>query len=88
MRFWSGKLRLRSCAVLCGAFILNIVAGLHFATGAQTNTATLSGTVTDNTGAFMPEVAITVSNNATGLTRKTATNPDGFFTLPLLPPGI
>src|SRR5262245_17401176 len=88
MRDLSGKLCVRSLAVVCGALILNILGSLSIVTGAQTNTATLSGTVTDNSGAVMSDVAITVSNAATGLTRRVTTNREGFFTVPLLPPGI
>src|SRR5262245_5614725 len=87
MRHLSGKLWVRSVAALCGALILYVVISLYFVVGAQTNTATLSGTVTDNVGAVVSDVAITVSNIATGLKRRTTTNREGFFTVPLLPPG-
>src|SRR5215468_3469878 len=56
--------------------------------GAQTNTATLTGTVMDSQGAVVPDVAITISSRATGLKRQTTTNSEGLFTLPLLPPGV
>jgi hypothetical protein len=46
----------RSLAVLCGVLMLNLAAG------AQTNNATLIGTVRDNTGGVVPNVAITVSS--------------------------
>jgi hypothetical protein len=54
---------------------------------AQSATATLSGTVEDTNGAVIPGVAITVTNTATALQRKTATNDTGYFIVPLLPPG-
>jgi hypothetical protein len=54
---------------------------------AQSATATLSGTVTDASGAVVSAVKITVINAATTQQRTTATNGEGFFTLPLLPPG-
>jgi protocatechuate 3,4-dioxygenase beta subunit len=54
---------------------------------AQTNQATLSGTAVDGDGAVVPDVTITVSNIATGLKRRTTTNDEGVFRLPLLAPG-
>lgn len=55
---------------------------------AQSATATLSGAVMDASGAVIPDVKITVINTATTQQRQTTTNSDGFFTLPLLPPGV
>jgi len=72
----------RSFAVLWVLLTVTCIAG------AQTNTATLSGTVMDSQGAVVPDVAITISSRATGLKRQTTTNSEGLFTLPLLPPGI
>jgi hypothetical protein len=56
-------------------------------TFAQTAMATLSGQVTEETGAVVAEVQIVVMNTGTGLRRQTTTNEDGYFILPLLPPG-
>jgi hypothetical protein len=53
---------------------------------AQTVTATLTGTVSDQNGALVFDVGITVSNAETGLRRQVTTS-DGFFSVPLLPPG-
>src|SRR5262245_24344872 len=64
--------RLRgSIAVLCAVLMLNLAAG------AQTNNATLSGTVRDNTGGVVPNVAITLSSAVTGLKRQATTNGEG-----------
>ena len=76
------KRMVRAFAVLWVLLTVTCIAG------AQTNTATLSGTVMDTQGAVVPTVAITVSNKATGLKRQTTTNSEGLYTLPLLPPGI
>ena len=54
---------------------------------AQSATATLSGTVTDQNGAVVPGAAVTVLNTSTTLERHATTNDDGSFTIPLLPPG-
>jgi Carboxypeptidase regulatory-like domain/TonB dependent receptor len=77
----------RSFAVLWVLLTLNFIT-LTCIAGAQTNTATLSGTVMDTQGAVVPNVAITVSSKATGLKRQTTTNSEGLYTLPLLRPGI
>jgi outer membrane receptor protein involved in Fe transport len=81
------RLCLRSAVVLCGALLLSLIQGSHFIARAQTTTATLSGTVTDNKGAVVPDVSIIISSAATGLKRQTTTNSEGVFTVPLLPPG-
>jgi carboxypeptidase family protein len=54
---------------------------------AQSATATLSGTVTDPTGAAVAKASVTLQNTGTGIKRATSTNGEGYFTLPLLPPG-
>lgn len=54
---------------------------------AQSATATLSGTAVDASGAVVPGVKITVINAVTTQQRQTTTNSEGFFTIPLLPPG-
>lgn len=52
---------------------------------AQEN-GTIVGTVTDPSGAIIPSVTITVTNQATGaVTRTTATNSDGNYLVPGLP---
>jgi hypothetical protein len=64
-------------------FLLMLSVGLR----AQLATATLSGTVTDPAGANIAQAKVTVQNVATGIKRNTTTNSDGWFTVPLLPPG-
>jgi hypothetical protein len=53
---------------------------------AQSATATLSGTVQDQSGAVVSGASVIVVNVGTRLQRQTATNQDGYFTIPLLPP--
>lgn len=50
----------------------------------QSATATLSGTVTDPQNANIAGATVKAVNTATNLERKTTTNSEGFFTLPLL----
>lgn len=54
---------------------------------AQSAAATLSGTVTDERNAVVAGATVSAVNDATSLTRKATTNSDGYFTLPILPPG-
>jgi hypothetical protein len=65
---------------LCGCLPLIIAR-------AQSATATLSGTVTDEQSAVVAGATIKAINTATNLARQTTTNSEGYFTLPLLPPG-
>jgi hypothetical protein len=53
----------------------------------QPGTATLSGSVRDETGAEMRDVEITIVNLGTGGRRQSTTGTGGLFTIPLLPPG-
>ena len=50
-------------------------------------TGTISGTVTDPTGAVIPGVTVKAVNTATGIARTTATNAQGFYAFPDLPVG-
>jgi hypothetical protein len=54
---------------------------------AQRSTATIRGTVTDQTGGVMPGVNVTAKNEVTGFTRSVVTNADGIYVLPELPVG-
>jgi predicted porin len=57
-----------------------------FPAWAQTG-ASLSGVVTDKTGATLPEVAVTIKNVDTGATRTIATDGGGHYQASGLPPG-
>src|SRR2546422_7729560 len=65
------------------------VACLLFAIGgfAQVINATLSGTVTDATGALIPGVEITAAQTETGVVSTTLTNESGTYQFPSLQPG-
>jgi predicted porin len=65
--------------------LLSLVMGA-FPAGAQTG-ASLSGVVTNQTGAALPDVAVTIKNVDTGATRTTATDGAGHFQVSGLPPG-
>src|SRR5271157_1898892 len=69
--------------VLLSLFTLMLVACL----AAQTDTASLNGTITDTSGAVIPKARITVTQPATGFSRETVSGPGGDYNIPLLPPG-
>src|SRR4029434_136247 len=54
---------------------------------AQITSATVSGTIKDETGGVLPGVDVVVSNLDTGLTRSVVNDSDGDFTVPGLAPG-
>src|ERR1700676_2414220 len=55
---------------------------------AQISGATLSGTVTDPSGAVVPQATMTIKNVATGITRSNTTSTAGFYSAPNLLPGM
>ena len=55
---------------------------------AQTGSAALGGRVSDASGAALPGVTITATNNATGLSRSVVTASDGSYRFPSLPVGM
>ncbi len=54
---------------------------------AQTVVGRISGTVTDSSGAVIPNATVTVRNNATNLERTAVTDGEGFYTVTNLPVG-
>ncbi len=54
---------------------------------AQQVSATLIGTVTDPSGATVPNATVTATETRTGVVRKATTTSDGAFTIPYLAPG-
>src|SRR5438128_10667416 len=54
---------------------------------AQVAGATLSGTITDPSGAALVQVKVSIKNSATGVTRTVTSDSAGFYTAPNLVPG-
>lgn len=74
------------------AILQRVVLGLTLcliagAARAQETTATLTGTVSDQTGAALPGVAISARDSARGLTKETHSGAGGGYTLPFLAVG-
>jgi hypothetical protein len=51
------------------------------------DTATLTGTIRDNTGAVIPSASVTLKNSATGIVRELKTNSAGEYVVAAVPPG-
>jgi len=64
--------------------LLVLSAGLF----AQEFRATLTGTVTDPSGAAIPNATVKAVNTAVNSTSETKTSSDGLYTIPLLQPGV
>src|SRR5437588_1813260 len=67
--------------------ILALLALLAVPTFAQTEAGSISGTVTDSTGAVVPGATVTVKSTATGATRTATTNNTGLYNVTNLQPG-
>ena len=68
-----------------GLWALGVVACLVFAAPAwaqMSTTATISGTVTDASGAVVPQASLTLINEASGVRITTESNNDGSFVVP------
>nr|MBA3271273.1 carboxypeptidase regulatory-like domain-containing protein [Acidobacteriota bacterium] len=73
----------RGLTITAALFLL----GFHVSLAAQA-TGNIAGIVTDDSGAVLPGVTIEVTNTNTGQTRGAVTRADGYFSLPLLQPGV
>src|SRR5437899_2779466 len=67
-------------------FLLILIFGFS-SVGLAQNRGTITGRVTDETGAVIPGVAIKVTNVNTGVARDTITNETGIYSVELLPVG-
>jgi len=64
-------------------FLFLLLAALSYG-----QTTSISGVVTDPSGAVLPNANITVTNTQTGLSRTDTSDSQGRFTIPQLPPGV
>ena len=69
------------------ALVLFVVILTAARAGAQQDAATVTGEVTDPSGAVVPGATVTVTNVGTGIALTTVTNASGLYTLPGLRPG-
>ena len=82
------KIRTTKTAACFLTFVVLVVSLWVPATAlAQVAGATLSGTVTDQSGAVIPQSSISVKNIDTGIIRTSVTSAAGFYSVPNLLPG-
>jgi hypothetical protein len=85
---------LKGCARRVAVFAM--IAGLAAATqvlqpsarAQNATTGSINGTVTDSSGAIVPNASVTVTDKATGTSLNLTTNEEGRFTAPFLKPDI
>ena len=70
-----------------GLSIVAVVMMMGASAGAQLSTATLFGTVTDNTGALVPDATVTLTQTDTNFTRVVKSNDQGEYRAEFLPIG-
>ena len=71
-------------ALLATALLIAVASTAAFA---QTNTASIIGTVSDASGAVIPGASVVVKHNGTGVEFTATTNEQGGFTIPAVDPG-
>ncbi|HEX5483062.1 MAG TPA: TonB-dependent receptor [Terriglobia bacterium] len=68
--------------------VLAVGLGIAGTARAQTATGLVTGVVTDQSGAIIPQVKITIKNQGTGMTWNAATSTAGKYTVTALPVGV
>src|SRR5262249_19735017 len=68
--------------------IASLLLGLCAASVSGQSTATLSGTITDPSGAVVPNATVLIHSLATGVDRSTVSDADGNYSAPSLQPGV
>jgi hypothetical protein len=62
-----------------------LLTGLALPCFSQRSTATIAGSVQDQSGSPVPDASVTVRNTATSLEREAKSSQEGFYTRPLCP---
>jgi hypothetical protein len=70
------------------ALVALLLIVLSLPASSQKISGTISGVVTDPSGAVVPNAPVTITNKDTGLSRTVNTNDSGFYTAPELPFGL
>lgn len=79
---WLGMARIAKAAITLLAFSLTISTA-----SAQVRNSTITGTITDPTGAVVPKAMVTVTNQLTGEVIKSQSGPTGNYSVPYLAAG-
>jgi hypothetical protein len=81
-------MRSRNVLRLLLAIAVVMVIGLPRLFAQSAGTGALTGTLTDPSGASIPNATVTLTNTQTNQARTSATGADGTYRFPLIPPGI
>lgn len=73
--------------VLVVVFAAILVLALSGTAWSQTVQGVITGTITDPTGAVVPNATVTITNVGTNISQKTTSNGEGEYRFPLVPPG-
>src|SRR5438309_3165710 len=68
--------------------VVTVLSSVALSFGQVNATGTFSGQVKDATGAAIPNAAVKVTEQETGIVTSKQSASDGYFTVPLLKPGI
>jgi TonB family protein len=71
----------------CGALVISLTALVASLVFAQGGSARFSGSVSDPTGAPLPDVTVSLTHSSSGVTHAAPTDPAGTFLFATLPPG-
>jgi Carboxypeptidase regulatory-like domain len=82
--FWIARI---SRIILAIAMIAGLVAHSNLALAQTTGLGTITGTITDPSGAMLPQANLTITNMDTGVSRETVTNGTGYYEVGSLIPG-
>jgi hypothetical protein len=77
-------MRLRAFSIVVVALLILVSGG---AVWSQTVQGVITGTITDPTGAIVPNVTVTITNIGTNISQTTTTGSDGSYRFSLVPPG-
>jgi Carboxypeptidase regulatory-like domain len=78
-----------SCRVVLSAVVLVLCAcaGANYVCGQTTNSGTVVGEVTDQSGALIPGATVLLADPSSGMKMTKVTNADGKYVFPAVPPG-
>jgi hypothetical protein len=74
-------------AVIFKMFVASFTMSSSTVFGQTAGAGTITGTLTDQQNAVVPDASVTVHNTDTGIDRATSTNGSGIYVAPFLPPG-
>ena len=81
------RLSINRVSIFASFGVLAVIFLMSVQGHAQVAGATLTGTVTDPSGAAIPNAQVSITNTATGITSNVTTNSAGFYATPNLLPG-